>query len=298
MTFYDIFGSYFFCDSFLQKLMVGSRYPTFCSCCNPAVLLKNRASKYYHIKMPKSTPSNKKQKISEEFKTPSRSNPSAVQTFINLCAEDGKLYDNAFDDDVETSVKYELKDINFDDKVILAKQLRELISDEKVRDVKKLKHFEETFSKDANQSEEPYLNSLVEKTVTEAGVIVNVSTDMESLLFEKKKLKSFIQVIDDELTSRRNAKSVLVWKIALEEIEKKDLARADNNTSIIRSNRGGSSSSHRGSSSSSSSSSSIRRSSVLTSGSLPALQSPPASVNPVISEAGSPGTSTVANSQI
>ena len=28
-------------------------------------------------------------------------------TFINLCAEDGKLYDYAFDDSVETSVKYE-----------------------------------------------------------------------------------------------------------------------------------------------------------------------------------------------
>ena len=130
--------------------MVGSRYPTFCSCCNPAVLFKNRAAKYYHIKMPKkSTSSNKKQKISDEFKTPSKiSNSSAVQTFINLCAEKGKLYNGAFEDDIETSIKkYELKDIDFDDKVInLAKELRELISNEKIRAVKKLKHFEETFS--------------------------------------------------------------------------------------------------------------------------------------------------------
>ncbi len=88
-------------------------------------------------------------------------------------------------------------------------------------------------SKDANESEEAYLNSLVEKTVTEAGVIVDVSTNSDSLLFEKTKLKHFIQVIDDELESRKNAKSVLVWKMALEEIEKKDLARADDNTSNI-----------------------------------------------------------------
>ena len=61
--------------------------------------------------------------------------------------------------------------------------------------------------------------------------------------FEKTKLKHFIQkIIDDELESRKNAKSALVWKMALEEIEKKDLARADDNTSIIRSHRGSSSS--------------------------------------------------------
>jgi hypothetical protein len=158
--------------------------------------------------------------------------------------------------------------------------------------VKKLKHFEETFSKDASESEEGYLNFLVEKSVTESGVIVNVSTDNESLLLEKKKLKNFIQVIDEELESRKKAKSILVWTMALREIEKKDFAKADDdNTSIIRT--------HRGSSSSSASSSSVRRSSVLT---LPALQSPSASsgvnINPVISEAGSPGaTTSVYNSQ-
>ena len=290
MTFYDICGSYFF----YKKLMVGSRFPFFCSCCNPAVLLKNRAAKYYHIKMPKkSTSSNKKPKLSDEFKTPSKiSYSSAVQAFINLCAEDGKLYGDAFEDDIETSVNYELKDIDFDNKVNLAKELRELISNEKVRAVKKLKHFEEIFSKDANESEEGYLNSLVEKSVTESGVIVNVSTDNESLLLERKKLKNFIPVIDEELESRKKAKSVLVWTMALREIEKKDFAKADDNTSIIRTHRGGSSSS-------SASSSSVRRSSVLT---LPALQAPSASsgvnINPVISEAGSPAaTTSVHNSQ-
>ena len=158
--------------------------------------------------------------------------------------------------------------------------------------MKKLKHFEETFSKDANESEEGYLNSLVEKSVTESGVIVNVSTDNESLLLERKKLKNFIQVIDEELESRKKAKSVLVWTMALREIEKKDFAKADDNTSIIRTHRGGSSSS-------SASSSSVRRSSVLT---LPGLQAPSASsgvnINPVISEAGSPGvTTSVYNSE-
>jgi hypothetical protein len=98
-------------------------------------------------------------------------------------------------------------------------------------------------------------------------------------------------VIDGELESRKKAKSVLVWTMALREIEKKDFAKADDNTSII--------CTHRGSSSSSASSSSVRRSSVLT---LPALQSPSASsgvnFNPVISEAGSPGaTTSVYNSQ-
>jgi hypothetical protein len=38
---------------FYKKLMVGRRFSFFCSCCNQAVLLKNRAAKYYHIKMPK-----------------------------------------------------------------------------------------------------------------------------------------------------------------------------------------------------------------------------------------------------
>ena len=132
-------------------------------------------------------------------------------------------------------------------------------------------------------------------------MIVDVSTNSDSLSFEKTKLKHFIQIIDDELESRKNAKSVLVWKMVLEEIEKKDLARADDNTSIIRSHRG-SSSSHRGRSCSSASSSSIQRSSVvLTSNSLPALQSSSSAsgvnINPVISEAGSPGATTVYNSQ-
>ena len=286
MTFYDILGGFIFCELFLQKFMVGSRYPFFCSCCNPAILLKNRAAKYYHIQMPpKSTPSQKRPRNSDEFTPPSKI--PAVQSFINLCAEDGKLYDNAFDEGVEASVKYELKNISFEDKVILAKELRELISDENVREFKKLKHFEETFTKDANSTDEPYLNQLVEKTITESGVIIEVTTDIEGLLCEKNKLKNFIQIIDDELESRTNAKSVLVWKMALEEIEKKDLARADENTSIIRSHRGSSSSSQRGSS---------RR--VLTSSSLPALQSPSAPANPVISDAGSPVASTAAtNSQ-
>ena len=64
-------------------------------------------------------------------------------------------------------------------------------------------------------------------------MIVDVSTNSDSLLFEKTKLKHFIQIIDDELESRKNAKSVLVWKMALEEIEKKDLARALYNIYII-----------------------------------------------------------------
>ena len=296
MTFYDICGSYFF----YKKLMVGSRFPFFCFCCIPAVLLKNRAAKYYHIKMPKksstsSNSSNKKQKNSDELKTPPPSkisNSSAVETFIDLCAEDGKLYQNAFEEDIEASVKYELKDIDFEDKVNIAKELRELISNEKVRAVKKLKHFKETYEKDANENEEGYLNSVVEKSVTESGVIVTVSTDDENLLFEKKKLTNFIQVIDEELESRKKARSVLVWTMALEDIEKNNFAKADDNTSIIRSHRGSSSSS-------SASSSSIRRSSgVLT---LRALQSPSAAgvnMNPVISEAGSPAaTTSVHNSQ-
>lgn len=284
---------------FYKKLMVGSRFPFFCSCCNPAVLLKNRAAKYYHIKMPKksstsSNSSNKKQKISDELKTPPSkiSKSSAVETFIDLCAEDGKLYQKAFEEDIETSIKYELEDIDFEDKVNIAKELRELISNEKVRAVKKLKHFKETYEKDANENEEGYLNSLVEKSVTESGVIVTVSTDDENLLFEKKKLENFIQVIDEELESRKKARSVLVWTMALEDIEKNNFVKADNNTSIIRSHRGSSSSS-------SASSSSIRRSSgVLT---LRALQSPSAAgvnINPVISEAGSPAaTTSVHNSQ-
>jgi len=76
------------------------------------------------------TPSQKRQRNSDDFKTPSKItifSASAVQTFINLCAEDGKLYDNAFDEGIEASFKYELKNISFDDKVILAKELRELI---------------------------------------------------------------------------------------------------------------------------------------------------------------------------
>ena len=180
-----------------------------------------------------------------------------------------------------------------EDKIILAKELRELISDENVREFKKLKHFEETFTKDANSADELYLNQLVEKTITESGVIIQVTTDIDNLLCEKNKLKNFIQIIDDELESRRNAKSVLVWKMALQEIEKKDLTRADENTSIIRSHRGSSSSSQRGSSSSS------RR--VMTSSSLPALQSPAAPAAPAnppaISDAGSPVASTATNSQ-
>jgi len=41
------------------------------------------------------------------------------------------------------------------------------ISDENVREFKKLtQHFEETFTKDANSTDEPYLNQLVEKTIT------------------------------------------------------------------------------------------------------------------------------------
>ena len=58
----------------------------------------------------------------------------------------------------------------------------------------------------------------MEKTITESGVIIQVTTDIDNLLCEKNKLKNFIQIIDDELESRRNAKSVLVWKMALEEI--------------------------------------------------------------------------------
>ena len=116
------------------------------------------------------THSQKRQRNSDDFKTPSKitiSSASAVQTFINLCAEDGKLYDNAFDEGIEASFKYEFKKISFDDKVILAKELRELISDENVREFKKLiQHFEETFTKDANSTDEPYLNQLVEKTIT------------------------------------------------------------------------------------------------------------------------------------
>ena len=95
------------------------------------------------LKMPKksstsSNSSNKKQKISDELKTPPSkiSKSSAVETFIDLCAEDGKLYQKAFEEDIETSIKYELEDIDFEDKVNIAKELRELISNEKVRAVK------------------------------------------------------------------------------------------------------------------------------------------------------------------
>ena len=163
-------------------------------------------------------------------------------------------------------------------KSFLAKQLRDLISDEEVREVKKLEHFEEVFTKDANESEESYLKSLVEKTVTEAGVIVSVSTDSNDLLFEKKKLTKFIQVIDKELLSRKNAQSVVVSKMALEEIVKKDLARSNDNTSVIGSYRG------------SSSSSGNRSTGTLfaTNSSLPPIQPPQTSSAAAISDAGSP----------
>ena len=68
----------------------------------------------------------------------------------------------------------------------------------------------------------------MEKSVTESGVIVTVSTDDENLLFEKKKLENFIQVIDEELESRKKARSVLVWTMALEDIEKNNFVKADN----------------------------------------------------------------------
>ena len=48
----------------------------------------------------------------------------------------------------------------------------------------------------------------MEKSVTESGVIVNVSTDNKSLLLERKKLKNFIQVIDGELESRKKRSGV------------------------------------------------------------------------------------------
>ena len=228
----------------------------------------------------KTTPSKKRQRKSEEFKTPSKViKSSAVQAFLNLCTEEGKLYVDAFKGNVKSNLQYELKDMTFDDKVILAKQLRDLISDEEVREVKKLEHFEEVFTKDANESEESYLKSLVEKTVTEAGVIVSVSTDSNDLLFEKKKLTKFIQVIDKELLSRKNAQSVVVWKMALEEIVKKDLARSNDNTSVIGSYRG------------SSSSSGNRSTGTLfaTNSSLPPIQPPQTSSSAAaISDAGSP----------
>ena len=230
----------------------------------------------------KTTPSKKRQRKSEEFKTPSKViKSSAVQSFLNLCTEEGKLYVDAFKGNVKSNLQYELKDMTFDDKVILAKQLRDLISDEEVREIKKLEHFEEVFTKDANEAEESYLKSLVEKTVTEAGVIVSVSTDTNDLLFEKKKLTKFIQIIDKELLSRKNAQSVVVWKMALEEIVKKDLARSNDNTSVIGSYRG-----------SSSSSSANRSTGTLfatnNNSSLPPIQPPQTSSAAAISDAGSP----------
>ena len=74
-------------------------------------------------------------------------------------------------------------------------------------------------------------------------IIVSVSTESNDLLFEKKKRTHFIQVIDEELLSRKKAQSVVVWKMALEVIVKKDLAHSDDNTSVIGSYRGSSSSS-------------------------------------------------------
>ena len=113
----------------------------------------------------KTTPSKKRQRKSEEFKTPSKViKSSAVQSFLNLCTEEGKLYVDAFKANIKSNLQYELKDMTFDDKVIFAKQLRDLISDEEVWEIKKLEHFEEVFTKDANESEESYLKSLVEKT--------------------------------------------------------------------------------------------------------------------------------------
>ncbi len=229
----------------------------------------------------KSTPSKKRPRNSEEFKTPSKViKSSAVQSFLNLCTEEGKLCVDAFKGNIKSNLQYELKDMTFDDKVILAKQLRDLISDEEVREVKKLEHFEEVFTKDANETEESYLKSLVEKTVTEAGVIVSVSTDNNDLLFEKKKLTKFIQVIDKELLSRKNAQSVVVSKMALEEIVKKDLARSNDNTSVI--------GSYRGSSSSSANRSTGTLFATNNSSSLPPIQPPQTSSTAAISDAGSP----------
>ena len=53
--------------------MVGSKYPYFCNCCIPAVLLKDRSVKYYHLHiMPKLSVSKKLKRSVDDFETPVR----------------------------------------------------------------------------------------------------------------------------------------------------------------------------------------------------------------------------------
>ena len=68
----------------VKKSMVGSKYPYFCNCCIPSVLLKDRHLKFYHLHiMPKLSVSKKLKRSVDDLETPVRvSKPVAVQNYL------------------------------------------------------------------------------------------------------------------------------------------------------------------------------------------------------------------------
>ena len=131
-----------------------------------------------------------------------------VQIFLKKCEKDGSLFNEAFERSIKDSIKYELKSLSFNQKVVLVSDCRDLIFKAQLLEVKKYKEYDETFQKDCNVEDEAYLTNLVQKSVTASGVILDVTTSTETLLTEKNKLTNMIKVIDAELESRERAKSV------------------------------------------------------------------------------------------
>ena len=184
--------------------------------------------------MPKLSLNKKLKRSVDDFETPVRVSKSVVvQTFLKKCEKDGSLFNDAFNRDIKSLIKYELKSLSFEDKVVLVSELRNLIGKEQLLEVNKVTHYGETFRKDCNTEDEMYLNGLVQKRVTASGIILDVTTSTEDLLTEKTKLTNMIQIIDDEIASRDRAKSVLVWQRTIEEIEANELSSANDYTLVV-----------------------------------------------------------------